>query len=62
MPARVFPRNIPPDAFSSSHPASRVPATALLPISATFLTIVILMIFVPILMVLYRRLKTKPVS
>lgn len=32
------------------------------PISATFLTIVILMIFAPILMVLYRRLKTKPVS
>jgi putative tricarboxylic transport membrane protein len=32
------------------------------PISATFLAIVILMIFAPILMVLYRRLKTKPVS
>jgi putative tricarboxylic transport membrane protein len=32
------------------------------PISATFLAIVILMIFTPILMVLYRRLKTKPVS
>lgn len=32
------------------------------PISATFLAIVILMIFVPILMILYRRLKTKPVS
>lgn len=31
------------------------------PISATFLAIVILMIFAPILMILYRRLKTKPV-
>ncbi len=31
------------------------------PISATFLAIVILMIFAPILMILYRQLKTKPV-